>query len=256
MKSAEIDISKIGQPYIANVIGYKERHNRILSSHWLAKNFPVNELLTNWKNNNSLDKTYNIIKNSKYSSKSHLQQNKFLRENYYEDNFDAQTPWNIWHPSYKRFITHLLPHIFRKSLVSILLDTANLEPINTLSDKSLYSMASGCLILPVGCYQIHEMLKKIGFCIFDDVFDMKHLENKDLYARTVMGFENNKSIITSKEKVKHLWNEHSREIQHNHIHACKTDSIKNFFKESIGLAKEACKFVDGSTDYELGFGVY
>ena len=117
-------------------------------------------------------------------------------------------------------------------------------------------MASGCLVLPVGCYQIHEMLKKIGFCIFDDVFDMKHLENKDLYARTVMGFENNKSIITSKEKVKHLWNEHSREIQHNHIHACKTDSIKNFFKESIGLAKEACKFVDGSTDYELGFGVY
>ena len=251
LKTNEIDISKTKDVSIANAIGIADRCNRILASHWLAKNFPINELLLNWNHNDSLVPIKALIEDSSYYHPKHIRKNKFLRANFFEmesEYYNLPTPS---HGDFYRFINHNLPNLFCKSMLTILTDTGNQEISNSLSEKTLFAMASGCLVLPVGVFQCNHVLQRMGFCTFENVLDMTHLNNKDMYAMTVMGFENNKSIITSKDQIQHLWNQNKKEIQHNHNLCCKSDKIKNFFAESIKLAKHACSYLQ-STNKQPG----
>jgi len=221
----------------ANLLGGRTRINRTLASHWLAKNYNLDELITNWVDNNDLSLIQDVIKHSPYFNKSHIKTKLFLKPTWQSS--DIVGGRNV-----DRCVQHFVPNLFNKSLLSIVVETMGIEMNNDVDEKTLYTMSSRCLVFHTGCYQIDDLLKRIGFNVFDDIFDLSHCQIDDRYALTIMGFENNKEIIQNNQLLQELWHSHHREIEHNFTIACRSDHLENYFKSTSTMIKEACKHIE------------
>lgn len=230
-------ITKSKKTVCANLLGGKTRINRTLASHWLAKNYPTNHLLWNLTHNNSLVPIADIIKSSSYYKKSHIRKNLFL-----SDTFVPQEM--IGEDQYQIFINYLLPKFLSKTLLSIVIDIAGVELANILTEKSLYAFAGKTLIFLTGTYQIDMILKKLGFVIFDKIFDYENLHSQDRYELTVKGLENNKEKILSYEFIQDAYSQFSKEIIHNYDLACSSDHLRLFFEDTNKIMKEATQHID------------
>ena len=69
-----------------------------------------------------------------------------------------------------------------------------------------------------------------------------------------MGLENNKHIISSKQKLLDLQNDNQLAIRHNFDVACRSDHLINYFKQQNKIFKECIKYNDQGpiNVYELG----
>ena len=219
----------------ANVLGGRTRINRLLAGHWLAKHYPLDELIYNWVDNNSLEPIKDIIDMSNHYKKYHIKAKTFL---------DTTFQSHIGQGNTDRLLNYFIPEIFNKSILSIVIETMGIEMNNDVDEKSLYPMAGKCLIFHTGCFQVNNLLSRIGFCMFDDVFDLSHLQHEDRYALTIMGLENNKKLLSNKEYLNDMYTSHKHEIQNNYELACVSDHLENFFAPTSKIIKEACKYVD------------
>lgn len=236
LKHRKIETHKNKDLVCANAIGGAKRVNRILASHWLAKNFLLEELVWAFKGNNSLEEIQHIIRASPHYQKKHIQVNKFL-----EDNFPPVSKvGNI----YQTFVNHFIPNLFNKSLCSIVLDCQTIEIMHHVSEKTLFAFASDCLVLFVGSYQIIPTLEWMGFNTFDNIFDLSHLESTDRYAMTISGLENNRHILSNKELLVEYYHKFRKELQHNQEIACSSDHLFDLFAPTTKLWKEGLKYVD------------
>ena len=235
------DSSKDPDSVTAMIMGGKRRVNRVLASHWLAKNYPLEQLKVHGRQTDSLEDIKNIISASPYYKKHHIKKNRYLKDYWPARNTIGDSETDV-------FINHLLPNLLSKSFLAFMPDTINLELGNYITEKTLYAMAGKSLILWLGQYQAGDLLKRMGFETFENVFNIDHFDITDRYGSTIMGFENNKDIIMSHEQIKHIWHENQKTIQHNYEIACVNDHIDNFFKQSKSMVQEAIRFVDSTID--------
>ena len=91
-----------------------------------------------------------------------------------------------------------------------------------------------------------DLLKRIGFNVFEDVFDLSHLQCEDRYGLTILGLENNKNILCNLEYLIETCHAHQKEIEHNYEMACVNNDLENFFQPTSITIKEACKYIDPS----------
>jgi len=226
---------KQSAPQCASILGGRTRINRLLAGHWLAKHFPLDELIFNWIDNDSLEPIKDVIEMSPHYKKSHIKSKTFLPSTFKS---------NIGVSNSDRLINYFIPQLFNRSLVSIVVETMGIELNNDVDEKTLYPMAGKCLIFHTGCFQIDNLLQRIGFCVFDNVFDLSHLQNTDRYALTILGLQNNKHLLTNKEYLVDMQSKYKKEIQNNYNMACVSDHLEDFFAPTSKIIKEACRYVD------------
>tara|TARA_B100001057_G_scaffold381255_1_gene387098 strand:+ start:5843 stop:6937 length:1095 start_codon:yes stop_codon:yes gene_type:complete len=249
LKQENFHPCKDKQLHNCNLLGGKTRINRTLAGHWFAKNYDLSELLYRWKQNNDLKQVHQIIKDSNYYNNKHITNKLFLA-----DNFDYSKKKIEHTNNHDRFVKYFLPNIYNKSILSIVLETAGIELSNSIAEKSLYSFAGHGLAFFTGTYQIDNTLERIGFQTFRNIFNYEHLNSTDRYALTIMGLENNKHIISSKQKLLDLQNDNQLAIRHNFDVACRSDHLINYFKQQNKIFKECIKYNDQGpiNVYELG----
>lgn len=244
LKNTNFIIKKTTDPKIANITGGKTRINRTLAGHWLAKNYPMDELIYQWTENDTLMPIQSVLEQSPYYSKTHIKPKTFLTDTFLSVS-------KIGYTNHEHFLNHFLPNIYNKSLLSIVVDAVGIELANVITQFSLYPFAGQCIVFLTGVYQIDRTLKDLGFFVFDDIFDYDHLQSRDLYALTIMGFEHNKHLIKNKEKIRYLYEKYSKEIFHNYDLACKNDDILNRFKKTLKIYKESFDKIDNELKNRL-----
>tara|TARA_A100000172_G_scaffold22642_1_gene12942 strand:+ start:1125 stop:2168 length:1044 start_codon:yes stop_codon:yes gene_type:complete len=221
----------------ANMLGGRTRINRLLAGHWLAKHFPLEKLIFNWIDNDSLTPIQDVINMSPHYNRSHIKSKTFLPATFIS---------GLGQSNEHRLLTHFIPQLFNKSIVSIIIETMGIEMNNDVDEKSLYPMAGKCLVFHTGCFQVDNLLKRIGFNVFEDVFDLSHLQCEDRYGLTILGLENNKNILCNLEYLIETYHAHQKEIEHNYEMACVNNDLENFFQPTSITIKEACKYIDPS----------
>ena len=220
--------------FTVNHAGGKNRINRILLEHWLAKNYPINQLLYSKPEGSHISNIENIIRLSSFVDKKHFHPKKNLPCKWLEGAENTafiprnDVPFASHHSittdfSDSRYINRrfvdaidvLIPHMKLKSYLA--LQTEPQDPtLNTLiGEKTWISMMGGNLVLQFGNYKVLELYKKLGLETFENCLDHSHLQSTDRYYQTIGGCENNKHLIADHQLIETMWFENLPAIKHN-----------------------------------------
>lgn len=232
--NAEITIDwKTTRSKTVNHVGGQPRPCRILTNFWLAKNYPMDQLLYTNKQDTSLNIILDIINHSPYKNKSHLSPKKFLPPLW---NVPARGDEPAIRPEFYNFV---LPEIKMKSYVSIQTESNNFTPHSTHTEKLFLSMLGGTITLHIGNYLGTEYIECMGLETFDHVFDHSHLQSKDSYIMTIEGLENNKDKITDHQLIEQIWFENIPQIKHNHEMMKNSQHWQSFWAKEIDLIEKS-----------------
>ena len=241
MYPAMIDSHEIPQDwhskrqFTVNHAGGRNRVNRILLEHWLAKNYPINQLLYSKSEESHISSIENIIRSSSFADKKHFRPNRSLECKWIKgkDNTRFYPSENIAFISHHSITTDfsdsayinrkffdaiyvLIPQMKLKSYLA--LQTEPQDPtLNTplLQEKTWKSMMGGNLVLQFGNYKALELYKKLGLETFENCLDHSHLQSTDRYYQTIGGCENNQHLIADHQLIETMWFENLPAIKHN-----------------------------------------
>jgi len=219
------------RPKTCNAIGGQTRISRTLLSFWLAKNYPLEQLIHHYTENNQLPALIDIVENSNYYNPKHLHPRKFL-PNSFKNKFLSSEEIDIA----KQF---LWPNIISQSYISLLPEANGIELGARINEHSYFPLIGGNLCLPVGNYQVDKVLEDIGFDCFSDIFDLTSLSSTDRYQMTVGVLEDNKAFITDHDKVQEAWHNNINRLEHNARLARDLDHFIDHFKPVIKIASKA-----------------
>ena len=234
VKNFNIDWN-ISRPKTCNHRDGRPRTSRILTDYWLAKNFPLDQLLYTKKQETDINWIIDTISHSPFENKKHIRPKTFLKENwieisggeYYRNSFQFQFIFD-----------YLLPVIILPTYISIQTESNDHYPSFQITEKTYISMQVVTMQLHLGNWTVNKVLNDLGLENFDCIFDHSHLNYKDPYYRTIGGLEKNKKIITNHDLVEHLWQENLGKIKHNHHIIKDSDHWRTKFKNELKLLKE------------------
>lgn len=224
------------RPKTCNAIGGQTRISRTLLSFWLAKNYPLEQLIHHYTENNQLPVLLDIIENSNYYNPKHLHPRKFLPDSFKEEFSE--------HEEIEIARQFLLPDIISQSYISLLPEANGIELGARINEHTYFPLIGGNLCLPVGNYQVDRVLEDIGFDTFNDIFDFNNLYSTDRYKMTIGVLEDNKSFITDHEQVQDTWHNNIDRIEHNARLAKDPDHFMEYFRSPINIVSKALKDAD------------
>lgn len=208
------------------------RISRVLTNFWLAKNYPLDQLLyTNKPGNNKLNHLIDIITQSSYKEKNDFSPRVFLNEIFWHDPYEPE-----WH---KTFSNILHPQYHAKSYLSFTQVDNGIEICSTLSEKVFHCLVAGNFSLHLGNYKITDILKDLGFDVFEDLFDHNHLHSRDRYGMTMQGLRNNKNFIIDHQAVESSWFDNIDRLKNNQKLSMDRSHWFTKFKKEILLLKHS-----------------
>jgi len=219
--------------FTSHYLSGKYRISRVLTNFWLAKKYPIDQLTyLNKPGNNTLDPLIDILISSRYRKVHHLDHKKYLEENW------LPRPDGLWNNN-SFFTNKLYKHFHSQSYLSILPADNNIEISTTTSEKIFQALVSGVLILHLGNYKVHHLLKNLGFEIFDNFFDFDHLDSTDRYNITIGGLESNKNKIIDHQIIENQWFENQKKLKFNHKLCLNRKYWLEMFEEKIKIVKKS-----------------
>ena len=224
------------RPFTVNHAGAKNRINRILLEHWLAKNYPLDQLIHTKKEDSKLSMIEPIIQSSPYANRKHFRPNKNLPIKWF-DHVQQEKPYIE-----KRFHTGtqvLIKELKLKSYLALQTEPQDITLNTTISEKTWESMMGGNLVLQLGNYRINDVYEKLGLETFENCFDHSHTDSTDRYYQTIGGCENNRSSITNHDEVQTIWFENVSALQHNRGLAQDINHWFEMFEPSMRLLCDA-----------------
>lgn len=201
------------RPVTVNHAGGKNRINRILLEHWLAKNYPLNQLTHTKKEESELSMIESVIRSSSYANKKHLRPRQNLPVKWFDHvklNRD-----DYYHKRFHTGIQVLIKELKLSSYLALQTEAQDITLNTTIGEKTWESMVGGNLVLQFGNYRINRIYKKLGLETFEHCFDDSHTESTDRYYQTIGGCENNKALITNHDNIEALWFENLPALKHN-----------------------------------------
>ena len=226
------------RPFTVNHAGAKNRINRILLEHWLAKNYPLDQLVYTKFEESELSMIEPIIRSSPYATRKHFRPNKNLSVKWFDDVKIQKSYYE------RRFATGIQILIKKLKLTSYLALQTEYQDItlNTIiGEKTWDSMMGGNLVLQFGNYRINDIYKKLGLESFKNCFDHSHLESTDRYYQTIGGCENNKELIINHQEIENLWFDSVPALQHNYELARNINHWFHMFEREMRLLCDALK---------------
>ena len=253
----------VTRPKTVNHMGAGPRPCRILTAFWLAKNYPLDQLIYS-NMDTRLDMVSWIIRASDYASPKHLAVKKILDPKWYDFDHIKQKfmsdrqgvmlpPFDVLIPRRQNLYFGVVPYIKNQSYVSIQTDSNNYTPHSRHTDKLFQSMLGGNITLHVGNYMATEYIQHMNLETFDHVFDHSHLASKDPYRLTIEGLENNKHLIADHQKIEQIWFENVPKLKHNHEMVKNGQHWRDFFSKEFALVKKSLSLSTsgGTIPYKL-----
>ena len=222
------------RPKTANAIGGQTRIARTLSSFWLAKHYPREQLLDRFMQNDSLDNVIRIIENSTYYNKKHLHPKKFLLDKFVHTDEDIVNKI-------------VLPDNIAQSYLAFVPEATGVELGARMTEGTYLPLVGGNLYLPVGNYQVHKVLEQLGFDMFTDVFKFDSLNSDDRYRMSIGVLEDNKAITTDHQIIEQIWFDNTKRLAHNHNLTQDLGHFMEHFKPTIQTLSESLQYVDLET---------
>ena len=218
-----------------NAIGGRTRISRTLLSFWLAKNYPKDNMITHFKDNESLLPIQNIIMASPYYKKTHLHPRKFLVNNWINDYDDT--------PDKEIAMTHLLPKILSRSYVSLCSEANGVELGTRLCGYTCQAYVGGNIILPIGNHGAINLLERLGFETFRDLFNFDSLNTSDIYKMSIGVLEDNHDILTDHQQIENFYLSNTARLNHNRSLISDFNYFVKYFKPVIQQIKKALDFI-------------
>jgi len=262
--------------FTVNHLGGRNRINRILLEHWLAKNYPLDQLTYTKPEESDLSMIKPVIDYSSYATRSHVSPRKnlpvrwndLIRKpitnkprswrivasdggdcNYIErDSVERRLQEDdviISQPEefpYRRFdtgINLLIPQYKLTSYLSLQTEPQDITLNTDVGEKTWESFAGGTLVLQFGNYRVFDLYHQLGLETFANCFYTDHLDSLDRYYQTIGGCELNKQLIIDHEAIENLWHENLSAIQHNHHLALDINHWLELFKPQLKILSEA-----------------
>lgn len=238
--------------HTVNHLGGRTRINRILMEHWLAKNYPSNQLIYTKAEESSLDMIKPVLESSEYATKRHIAPRRTLPVEWnsavvtsqpapprifeivageddeslywehhavtrstHEDKIYIEQDNSFPARRFQTGIDVLIPQYKLKSYLALQTEPQDITLNTVIGEKTWDSIAGGNLVIQFGNYRATELMQQLGLETFSDCFDMDHLSSLDRYYQTIGGLENNRSLITSHEAIETIWHERLPQIRHN-----------------------------------------
>lgn len=219
-----------------NAIGGQSRISRTLLSFWLAKNYPMENLIYNFTQNESLLPIQKIIEISPYHKKSHLHPRKFLVDNF-KQSFEDSTNREV-------AIKHLLPNIISKSYIALSAEATGVELGAKICGYTHHLMLGGNIVLPIGNFMVHSLLENLGFDTFPDLLNFNSLMTEDRYQMSIGVLEDNKKVLCDHELVQDYYHSNTSRLEHNRQLILDFQHFTDYFKPKLKVIKDALGLVD------------
>lgn len=222
--------------------GYATRITRLLTNFWLAKNYPIDQLVyTANQNDTSLDQIKWIIQQSPKSHHKHMRHKTFLPVRWYDNQgYQQGIPGKKNWGHFGEHTAFLCQKTNLPSYLSLACGSVGWFKNTSLDDKNIMAMIGGNLILPLGNYQENILFEKLGLQN-PNVFDLHHLSSDDLYWRTIGGLENNAKLITDHDFIENSWFENRHVLKHNRDLSKNSDYWLNLFQKEFEIFKQSLK---------------
>jgi hypothetical protein len=218
-----------------NAVGGRTRISRTLLSFWLANNYPQEQLIAHFTENESLLPIQDIIRRSPYYKKTHLHPRKFLVNNWL-DSFDDI-------PEKEIAKNYLLPKILSKSYISLSSEANGIELGTRLCGYTYQAYLGGNIILPIGNYEAIDVLEDLGFETFRDLFNFDSLKTDDLYKMSIGVLEDNRDILCDHEQIESFYLSNTARLKHNKRLISDREHFIEYFKPVIKHIKKALDLV-------------
>ena len=227
--------------YTTNYLGGKNRINRILLEHWLAKNYPLNQLIYSKWEDSDLGMIIDIIQFSKFANKKHIRPRKNLPIKWHTElsKEEAEQSWITRRMATGKKI--LIPCVKMRSYLALECEPQDITLNTTITAKTWESMIGGNLVLQFGNYEVLELYRKLGLETFADYFDNSHLQSKDRYYQTIGGCENNKKLICDHNAIESLWYDNIPALKHNFNLAIDINHWFKMFEQPMRILCDALK---------------
>lgn len=224
------------RPFTVNHVGGKNRINRILLEHWLAKNYSLDQLVYTKFEESELSMIEPIIRSSPSATKKHFRPKKNLPIKW----FDTVQPEKSWiERRLATGIQKLIKELKLTSYLALQTESQDIALNTTIGEKTWLSMMGGNLVLQFGNYRINDIYKKLGLETFDNYFDHSHLESTDRYYQTIGGCENNRHLITNHEEIETVWFSNIPALLHNYKLARDINHWLHMFEREMRLLCDA-----------------
>ena len=227
------------RPFTVNHTGGKNRINRILLEHWLAKKYPLDQLIHTKREESKLSMIEPIIRSSSYATRKHFQPTQNLPVKWFDD---VPLQKNYIERRFATGIQILVKELKLTSYLALQTEPQDITLNTTIGEKTWESMMGGNLVLQFGNYRINDIYKKLGLETFENCFDHSHLESTDRYYQTIGGCENNKQLIIDHHEVENLWFENVSALQHNFELARDINHWFHMFEQGMRVLCDALKF--------------
>jgi len=224
------------RPFTVNHAGAKNRINRILLEHWLAKNYPLDQLTYTKKEESKLSMIEPVIRSSSYANKQHIRPHLNLPVRWFDH---VQLDRGYVHKRFDTGVEVLIKRLKLTSYLALQTEPQDITLNTTIGEKTWESMMGGNLVLQLGNYRINDVYKKLGLETFENCFDSSHMDSTDRFYQTIGGCENNKSLITNHDEVQTIWFENVSALQHNRGLAQDINHWFHMFESSMRLLCDA-----------------
>lgn len=229
----------------------KSRPNRMLTCRMIANMFDENEVsFTYISNENNKLVTDELLLDTDYNISNKFLPTRFYissRENQYEPNFNLIN--NI--KSSNLFEYFFNNSIFNSTATSIITEPSYYESGVILTEKTLMAIYSGDFMLWPGGYKHAEIMKKIGFDIFDDIIDHSYQFYSHPGQRVVEAFLKNQTFLKDLKLQQHLRHKHMSRLKENLMIAKDVKKLTNLIlKLQIGNVELSTEDID-YINYEL-----
>jgi hypothetical protein len=138
----------------------------------------------------------------------------------------------------------ILPDYINQSYLAFVPEATGVEIGARINEHTYLPLVGGNLYLPVGNYQVHTVLEKLGFDMFTDVFTFDSLNTDDRYQMTIGVLEDNKVIITDNKIIEQIWFDNTDRLAHNHNLTQDLGHFMEYFKPTIQTLSESLQYVD------------
>lgn len=226
------------RPITVNHAGGKNRINRILLEHWLAKNYPLNQLIHTKREESTLSMIEPIILSSPYAKRKHFTSRKNLPIKWFDE---VKIQKSFIERRFATFINVLIKKLKLASYLSLQTEWQDITLNTIICEKTWESMMGGNLIIQFGNYKVLKLYAKLGLETFENCFDNSHLESTDRYYQTIGGCENNKQLIINHQQIESLWYENVPALQHNFQLAKDINHWFEMFQQPMRILSEALK---------------
>ena len=198
--------------FTVNHAGGKNRINRILLEHWLAKNYPLDQLVHTKPEDSDLSMIETVIRSSPYATRKHFRPRLNLFVKWFDN---LKTQKSSFENTMITGIQILIRELKHSSYLALQTEPQDITLNTTIGEKTWLSMMGGNLVLQFGNFKINDIYKKLGLETFANCFDHSHLVSTDRYYQTIGGCENNKQMIINHEEIETIWFENLPSVKHN-----------------------------------------